>query len=174
MKPAFAKLRIAGVGWHTFRHSVGSILAGMGNTSSRSATTCVPATSTSPTNPCKRLRRPSVSHKGNWSTRFCPPDRCLRASRLWFSKSCKTIYCPAQHRVCERLFCWRRRALSGVKHSFRSGILIVVARRTDSPKLLLRGGQLPHSKCYRREPTPEGENEETDQIDHATRTNSSY
>jgi len=30
MKPAFAKLRIAGVGWHTFRHSVGSILAGMG------------------------------------------------------------------------------------------------------------------------------------------------
>ena len=30
IKPAFAKLGIAGVGWHTFRHSIGSILAGMG------------------------------------------------------------------------------------------------------------------------------------------------
>src|SRR6266852_467085 len=30
IKPAFAKLGIAGVGWHTFRHSVGSILAEMG------------------------------------------------------------------------------------------------------------------------------------------------
>src|SRR6266851_4566710 len=30
IKPAFAKLGIAGVGWHTFRHSVGSILADMG------------------------------------------------------------------------------------------------------------------------------------------------
>jgi integrase len=30
IRPAFAKLGIAGVGWHTFRHSVGSILADMG------------------------------------------------------------------------------------------------------------------------------------------------
>ena len=30
IKPAFAKLGIAGVGWHTFRHSGGSIQAGMG------------------------------------------------------------------------------------------------------------------------------------------------
>ena len=30
IKPAFANLGIAGVGWHTFRHSVGSILASMG------------------------------------------------------------------------------------------------------------------------------------------------
>jgi len=30
IKPAFAKLGIAGVGWHTFRHSVGSMLADMG------------------------------------------------------------------------------------------------------------------------------------------------
>jgi integrase len=30
IKPAFAKIGIAGVGWHTFRHSVGSILADMG------------------------------------------------------------------------------------------------------------------------------------------------
>ncbi len=30
IKPAFVKLGIAGVGWHTFRHSVGSILADMG------------------------------------------------------------------------------------------------------------------------------------------------
>jgi integrase len=30
IKPAFAKAGIAGVGWHTFRHSVGSILASMG------------------------------------------------------------------------------------------------------------------------------------------------
>ena len=30
IKPAFAKLGIAGVGWHTFRHSVGSLLAGLG------------------------------------------------------------------------------------------------------------------------------------------------
>jgi integrase len=30
IKPAFAKLGIAGVGWHTFRHSVGSILATIG------------------------------------------------------------------------------------------------------------------------------------------------
>jgi integrase len=30
IKPAFVKLGISGVGWHTFRHSVGSILAGMG------------------------------------------------------------------------------------------------------------------------------------------------
>jgi len=30
IKPAFAKAGITGVGWHTFRHSAGSILAGMG------------------------------------------------------------------------------------------------------------------------------------------------
>jgi integrase len=30
IKPAFVKVGISGVGWHTFRHSVGSILAGMG------------------------------------------------------------------------------------------------------------------------------------------------
>ena len=30
IKPAFVKLGITGVGWHTFRHSVGSILADMG------------------------------------------------------------------------------------------------------------------------------------------------
>ncbi len=30
IKPAFAKIGIAGVGWHTFRHSVGSMLADMG------------------------------------------------------------------------------------------------------------------------------------------------
>ncbi len=30
IKPAFAKVGITGVGWHTFRHSVGSILADMG------------------------------------------------------------------------------------------------------------------------------------------------
>jgi integrase len=30
IKPAFAKVGITGVGWHTFRHSVGSILANMG------------------------------------------------------------------------------------------------------------------------------------------------
>ena len=30
IKPAFVKVGIAGVGWHTFRHSVGSILADMG------------------------------------------------------------------------------------------------------------------------------------------------
>jgi integrase len=30
IKPAFANIGIAGVGWHTFRHSVGSILASMG------------------------------------------------------------------------------------------------------------------------------------------------
>jgi integrase len=30
IKPAFAKVGIAGVGWHTFRHSVGSMLADMG------------------------------------------------------------------------------------------------------------------------------------------------
>jgi integrase len=30
IKPAFAKLGIVGVGWHTFRHSVGSLLAGLG------------------------------------------------------------------------------------------------------------------------------------------------
>ena len=29
-KPAFAKIGITGVGWHTFRHTVGSILAEMG------------------------------------------------------------------------------------------------------------------------------------------------
>jgi hypothetical protein len=37
----------------------------------------------------------------------------------------------------------------------------IISPRIVSPKLLLRGGWLPHSKCYRREPTPEGENEET-------------
>lgn len=30
IKPAFAKLRIVGVGWHTFRHTVGTMLAEMG------------------------------------------------------------------------------------------------------------------------------------------------
>jgi integrase len=30
IKPAFARIGIAGVGWHTFRHSVGSMLADMG------------------------------------------------------------------------------------------------------------------------------------------------
>jgi integrase len=30
IKPAFTKLGIPGVGWHTFRHSVGSLLAGLG------------------------------------------------------------------------------------------------------------------------------------------------
>ena len=30
IKPAVAKLGILGVGWHTFRHSVGSLLAGLG------------------------------------------------------------------------------------------------------------------------------------------------
>jgi hypothetical protein len=30
IRPAFAKLAITGVGWHTFRHSVGTILADMG------------------------------------------------------------------------------------------------------------------------------------------------
>jgi integrase len=30
IKPAFAKTGITGVGWHTFRHSVGSLLAGLG------------------------------------------------------------------------------------------------------------------------------------------------
>src|SRR5882724_1591822 len=30
IKPAFAKLGIAGVGWHTFRHTVGTLLADMG------------------------------------------------------------------------------------------------------------------------------------------------
>jgi hypothetical protein len=49
----------------------------------------------------------------------------------------------------------------------------ILSGRIDSPKLLLRGGWLPHSKCYRRVPTREGENEERDQIDHTTRTNRS-
>jgi integrase len=30
IKPAFAKFGIHGVGWHTFRHTVGSMLAEMG------------------------------------------------------------------------------------------------------------------------------------------------
>ena len=30
IKPAFAKFEIAGVGWHTFRHTVGTMLADMG------------------------------------------------------------------------------------------------------------------------------------------------
>jgi hypothetical protein len=33
IKPAFVKLGIAGVGWHTFRHSVGSTLAEFGDIS---------------------------------------------------------------------------------------------------------------------------------------------
>ncbi|HLH08970.1 MAG TPA: site-specific integrase [Terriglobales bacterium] len=30
MQPAFAKIGITGVGWHTFRHTVGTMLAEMG------------------------------------------------------------------------------------------------------------------------------------------------
>jgi integrase len=30
IKPAFAKVGISGVGWHTFRHTVGTMLADMG------------------------------------------------------------------------------------------------------------------------------------------------
>jgi hypothetical protein len=61
----------------------------------------------------------------------------------------------------------------GVNYSFL-WTATVSPHRIDSPKLLLRGEWLPHSKCYRREPTPRGENEETDQIDHTTRANSSH
>jgi hypothetical protein len=38
----------------------------------------------------------------------------------------------------------------------------ILSGRIDSPKLLLRGGWLPHSKCYRRNPRRKGENEDTD------------
>jgi integrase len=46
IQPAFAKVGIIGVGWHTFRHTVGTMLAERENINSRSATTYGTAIST--------------------------------------------------------------------------------------------------------------------------------
>jgi integrase len=46
IQPAFAKVGVVGVGWHTFRHTVGTMLAEMGEHQSRSATTHGTAIST--------------------------------------------------------------------------------------------------------------------------------
>lgn len=78
IQPAFRRIGIMGVGWHTFRHSVGTILRRWANISSRSATTCGTATFMSRTNTFRRLRRPSGWRRTNWSTLSCRRVFCRR------------------------------------------------------------------------------------------------
>ena len=86
IKPAFAKLGILGVGWHTFGIRLGAFWPGWANINSPFATTYVTATSTSPTNICRRHRTPNASHNKSLSTRFCQKAHCRRASHTGCSE----------------------------------------------------------------------------------------
>jgi integrase len=90
IQPAFAKLGITGVGWHTFRHSVGSTLADMGEHQLTIRDYLRHSNLTSPTNICRRHRTSSVSPRGSSSMRSFRADRCLQAKQVRFSKFSKT------------------------------------------------------------------------------------
>src|ERR1700724_4527869 len=100
IKPAFAKIGIAGVGWHTFRHSVGSILADMGE-HQLTIRDYLRHSNLNVTNQyVRRHRRPSVSLRTSWSTRFCPADHCLQANPTGFSKfTCRDFRSSRQRSV---------------------------------------------------------------------------
>ena len=78
IQPAFRRIGITGVGWHTFRHSVGTSWRRWANISSPSATTCGTATFMSRTSTCRRHRRPNVWRRTNWSTLFRRRVFCRR------------------------------------------------------------------------------------------------
>jgi integrase len=61
--PAFKRIGITGVGWHTFRHSVGTMLAEMGEHQLTIRDYLRHSNFTSRTNTCRRHRRPSGWHR---------------------------------------------------------------------------------------------------------------
>ena len=68
IKPAFAKQGISRIGWHTFRHTVGTMLAEMGEHQLTIR---------------DYLRTASVRPRTNWWVRFCPWGCSREPSRSW-------------------------------------------------------------------------------------------
>jgi integrase len=60
IQPAFRRIGITGVGGHTFRHSVGTMLAEMGEHQLTIRDTCGTATFMSRTSTCRQHRRPNL------------------------------------------------------------------------------------------------------------------
>ena len=80
IKPTFVKVGIAGVGWHTFRHSVGSILAEMGE-HQLTIRDYLRHSNLNVTNQyLQATLKTSVSLKRGWSMQFCPLEHCRKAS----------------------------------------------------------------------------------------------
>jgi integrase len=75
IQPAFQSVGIRGVGWHTFRHTVGSMLAEMGEHQLTIRDylrhSNLHVTNMSPTNICRRRRKRSGRRKTSWSRRLC-------------------------------------------------------------------------------------------------------
>jgi hypothetical protein len=78
VQPAFKRIGITGVGWHTFRHTVGTMLAEMGEHQLTMRDYLRHRTSMSQTSTCRRHRRPNDWRRTNWSTLFCRRVFCPR------------------------------------------------------------------------------------------------
>jgi len=71
IQPAFRRIGITCVGWHTFRHSVGTMLAEMGE-HQLTIRDYLRHSNLHVTNKyLQATRRPNVWHRTNWSTLFC-------------------------------------------------------------------------------------------------------
>jgi len=76
IKPAFSKFGIWGVGWHTFRHTAGSMLAEMGE-HQLTIGDYLRHSNLNVTNKYLQARpKPSGWHRTSWSQRSCRADRC--------------------------------------------------------------------------------------------------
>ena len=86
VQPAFKKIGIAGVGWHTFRHTVGTMLAEMGEHQLmirdylRHANLHVTNKYLQATTTSKRVAQ------GSWWTLFCQGACYRQANQLWSTR----------------------------------------------------------------------------------------
>ena len=112
IQPAFAKLGITGVGWHTFRHSVGSTLADMGehqltirdylrHSNLDLTNQYLQATS--------NIRQP-LTPRGSSSMRSFRADRCKQNKSNDSVNSPRQIVGAGQQRSAENILCLRSRS----------------------------------------------------------------
>jgi hypothetical protein len=85
IQPAFEKLGINGVGWHTFRHTVGTMLAEMGEHELTIRDYLRHSNLHVTNSTCRRLRARSARRRTSWSTPFCRRGCCPKVT--WFSEN---------------------------------------------------------------------------------------
>jgi hypothetical protein len=81
IQPAFRRIGITGVGWHTFRHPVGSMLAEMGEHQLTIRDYLRHCNLRVTNKYLQAHRRPQAWHRTNWSTLFCRQVFCRRQTQ---------------------------------------------------------------------------------------------